>query len=179
MVSTETKPLFSYAHAGPFVSANASVARCTGGAPGLVSCQAISDRQSNAMGLNHAHVKQRPQTACQVRPVVAMCAIWLAHWRLTTCSAIRSDTAWLGPMLGGAALLGSSLMDNSDLGGAEFLRGLDAFAAVHIACVALFGRGDCPARTKCKVVHTALASTACHCAGHCPAAWRGNVGCRH
>lgn len=39
--------------------------------------------------------------------------------------------------------------------------------------------GDCSAHTKRNEVDAALCSTACHCAAHCPAAWRGNADCRH
>lgn len=44
----------------------------------------------------------------------------------------------LAKLLGSLALLGSALGDNSDLGGAQFLQGLAAFAFAHLAYLALF-----------------------------------------
>lgn len=46
--------------------------------------------------------------------------------------------AGLARVLGSLALLGSALGDNSDLGGAQFLQGLGAFAFAHLAYLALF-----------------------------------------
>ncbi len=167
LVSTETKPLFSYAHAGPF---------CV--------CECLSGPRYRALtriGFLPSHigpsVKRLGFRSCPRQAVAPNCmsgssrcghmcrlagALTFAHlFGHTVGYVVLSDwtqgwlmlalllgflisapcAAWRGPMPGGAALLGSSLMDNSDPGDAEFLRGLGAFAAVYIACVALFRRG--------------------------------------
>lgn len=59
--------------------------------------------------------------------------VLLIGFLLATSSGMR-----LAKLLGSLALLGSALGDNSDIGGAQFLQGLGAFAFAHLAFLALF-----------------------------------------
>lgn len=79
-----------------------------------------------------------------------------------------------GSHVGGAALLGSSLVGNSDLGGDESLWGLGAFVAAHGAYIALFGGGlFCAYETqrsgRCSMFHRLplCCSLSCSMAGEC------------
>lgn len=80
----------------------------------------------------------------QAAGVVAV-ADWTKTWLMLALlvafllSAPRGN--WLPIALGTVALLGSSLGDNSDLGGEEFLRGLGAFAVAHLSYIVLFAWG--------------------------------------
>lgn len=97
-----------------------------------------------------------------------MLALLLGFLISTPCGA------WLVPIVGGAALLGSSLVGNSDLGGDESLWGLGAFVAAHGAYIALFGGGlFCAYETqrsgRCSMFHRLplCCSLSCSMAGEC------------
>lgn len=66
---------------------------------------------------------------------------WLMLALLLAFLLTAPHRAWMARALGTLALLGSSLGDNSDLGGDEFVQGLGAFAFAHLAYIALFWWG--------------------------------------
>lgn len=66
---------------------------------------------------------------------------WLMFALLLGFLLAAPSAAWPALLAGSLALLGSSLGDNSDVGGGQLLRGLAAFAAAHVAYIVLFAWG--------------------------------------
>ena len=79
--------------------------------------------------------------ATGAEPLASWTKTWLMLALLLAFLLTVPRGTWLPTALGATALLGSSLGDNSDLGGEEFLRGLGAFAVAHLAYIVLFWWG--------------------------------------